>query len=95
MAYSEKDLVTLLQSRGINIKAHQVRSAASSWAFLMGKTSMQQLMNACFWRSQTMFASHYLRASWTNELDDHYSLTPFVASGVVIQPETFQISPDS
>ena len=80
MAYSEKDLVTLLQSRGVNIKAHQVKSAASSWAFLMGKTSMQQLMNACFWRSQTTFASHYLHASWTNELDDHYFAYSFHSS---------------
>ena len=83
---SEKGLIDLLLSRGVKIKAHSVRSAASSWAFLRGKCSLQQLMNACFWRAQTTFSSHYLKGHWTNEEDDLFTITPFVAAGQVIQP---------
>ena len=86
-AYSEKGLVDKLLEHGVKIKAHHVRSAASSWAFLRGKCSLQQLMNACFWRAQTTFSSHYLKDHWTNEKDDHFALTPFVAAGTIIQPE--------
>ena len=85
-AYSEKDLVQTLLRRGVKINAHHVRSAAASWAYLRGKCSLQQLMNACFWRAQTTFSSHYLKDHWTNEEDDHFTITPFVAAGVVIQP---------
>ena len=86
LSYSEKGLVDLLLERGIKIKAHSVRSAASSWAFLRGKCSLQQLMNACFWRSQTTFSSHYLKGHWTNQEDDMFTITPFVAAGMIIQP---------
>ena len=85
-SYAEKGLVQTLLDRGVKIKAHHVRSAASSWAFLRGKCSLQQLMNACFWRAQTTFSSHYLKDHWTNEEDDHFTLTPFVAAGTIIQP---------
>ena len=85
-SYSEKGLVDLLLQRGVKIKAHSVRSAAASWAFLRGKCSLQQLMNACFWRAQTTFSSHYLKNHWANQEDDMFTITPFVAAGMVIQP---------
>ena len=84
--YSEEGLLEQLLARGIQVKAHQLRSCSASWAFLKGKVALEQLMNSCFWRSQTTFTSHYLRHYWTNHSNDHYTLTPFVAAGAIIDP---------
>ena len=84
--YSQEGLLESLLARGISVKAHQVRSCSASWAFLKGKVALEQLMNSCFWRSQTTFTSHYLRHYWTNHSNDHYTLTPFVAAGAIIDP---------
>ena len=66
------------------VKAHQVRSAASSWAFT-GGASLKQLMDACYWRSHTTFSSFYLKDHWTCKTDrDMYSLGPIVAAGSIV-----------
>ena len=78
-AYSDK------VNRPKGVKAHQVRSAASSWAFT-GGASLKQLMDACFWRSHTTFSSFYLKDHWTCETDkDMFSLGPIVAAGSIVQ----------
>ena len=67
-------------------RPHQVRSAASSWA-LKGGVNLQQLLDACFWRSQDTFTSFYLKDCWSQS-GDKYSLGPVVSAGAVVQKLT-------
>ena len=85
--YRQENLYQTLLDRGILVKAHQIRSCSASWAFLRGKLGLEQLMNACFWGSQNMFTTHYLKHYWTNHNNEHYTLTPFVSAGSVINPQ--------
>ena len=84
--YKQENLFQKLRKNGVNVKAHQIRSCSASWAFLKGKVGMDQIMNACFWRSHTTFTSHYLKHYWTLHDDELYTITPFVAAGSVIDP---------
>ena len=69
-----------------NIKAHQVRSAASTWK-LQGGSSMRQIMEACYWRSHTSFTRHYLKQHWVNQSDrTKFTLGSFVAAGSTVDP---------
>ena len=85
--YKQENLYQTLIDRGISVKAHQIRSCSASWAFLRGKLGLEQLMNACFWRSLNTFTAHYLKHYWTNHDDEHYTLTPFVSAGSIINPQ--------
>lgn len=60
------------------IKAHQVRGIASSWA-AKGNVSISQIMDACFWKSHSTFTSFYLKDIYVDN-DDCFTLAPFVAA---------------
>ena len=49
MAYTESKPENLKQ---LGVKAHQVRSIASSWA-LLGEVSVSDIMSACHWATTT------------------------------------------
>ena len=66
-------------------RGHQVRGLAASWA-AKGNVSLQQLMNACFWKSQSTFSSHYLKDVWTDK-DGTFTIGPVVAAQKII-PKT-------
>ncbi len=66
------------------VKAHQIRSAASTWKLQRG-CSMRQLMDACYWRSHTSFTSFYLKDHWTNQSGPtKFNLGPFIAAGSTV-----------
>lgn len=67
-----------------NIKAHQVRGLAASWA-VKGNASISQIMDACFWKTQNTFTSFYLKDLWVDK-DDYFSFGPFVAANAIIDP---------
>ena len=66
------------------VRGHQVRGVAASWAAKYG-VSIDQLMNACYWKSHTTFSSHYLKDVWTNT-EGIYFMGPLLAAQAVIRP---------
>jgi hypothetical protein len=72
------------------VKAHDVRALASSWA-LFNNASFNEVLSAGFWRGESSFLSHYLR-SMSVHADNLFSLVsaqrvnfPPVSSDSVIQ----------
>ena len=64
------------------VKAHDVRSMASSLAF-KGGVSLDQILQACFWRSHGTFTNFYLKdGCWEN--DNLLKLGPIVSAQHVI-----------
>ena len=62
----------------IGVKAHQVRSMAASWA-LHCNASMEDIMNACCWKSANTFISYYLKdLAFIRE--DMYHLGPVITA---------------
>jgi len=66
------------------VRAHEVRALASSWALANG-VALDNLMSASFWRGHSTFTNFYLR-SLANHSDSLYSLGPIVAAQSVIEP---------
>ena len=58
--------------------AHEVRRMAASWAFQAGHHSLEEILLAGWWASQSTFTRFYL-AHLHPQLDGHYRLTPIVA----------------
>ena len=73
----------------IPIRGHQVRALSASWA-AKGNVSMSQLMNACFWKSQNTFTSHYLRDVWIDK-DGECSIGPVVAAQQIVHPRDIEL----
>ena len=65
------------------LQAHSVRSYSASWA-IKGCASMFKIMQACHWKSQSTFTSHYLRDCWTSSDGSSFTIQPLVAAGQVI-----------
>ena len=63
--------------------AHSVRSYSASWA-IKGCASMFKIMQACHWKSQSTFTTHYLRDCWTSSDGSSFTIQPLVAAGQVI-----------
>ena len=64
------------------VKAHDVRSLASSLAF-RGGVPLDEIMVSCFWRSHGTFTNFYLKdVCWHN--DKVFSLGPIVAAQHII-----------
>ena len=62
----------------LGIKAHQVRSIASSWA-LLGGVSVADIMAACHWATHNTFTTCYLQPlAWQNA--DGFSLGPIITA---------------
>jgi hypothetical protein len=60
------------------VKAHDVRALASSWA-LFNNASLNEVLSAGFWRGGSSFLSHYLR-SMSVQADNLFSLGPIVSA---------------
>ena len=68
----------------LNVKPHQVRSMAASWASL-GGISTDAILRACHWKQHTTFTSYYLQPlAWRN--GERFTLGPMVAAQNVINP---------
>ena len=64
----------------LGVKAHDVRAFAASKAFY-GGVSMDQLLQACHWKSHNTFTSFYLKdLSGQNQKDLSFHLGSFVAA---------------
>ena len=68
----------------VNVKAHEVRAMATSWAFF-NNVPCTDIMQAAYWKGENTFSSFYLR-SLVHQADDLYSLGPIVSAQQVIQP---------
>lgn len=66
----------------ISAKAHEVRRAATSWAYVSGKHDLQDILNAGTWASHTTFSSFYL-ADVKKQLDDRFRFPTVVAGKAV------------
>ena len=66
------------------VRAHELRALASSWAFL-NHAPLDEVLLAAFWRSATTFSSFYLR-DVSSESDNMFSLGPVVAAQRVVAP---------
>jgi hypothetical protein len=58
LAYESSDQVILDK---FQVKAHDVRALASSWA-LFNNASLNEVLSAGFWRGESSYLSHYLRS---------------------------------
>ena len=66
----------------VNVKAHEVRAMATSWAFF-NNVPCTDIMQAAYWKGENTFSSFYLR-SLVHQADDLYSLGPIVSAQQVI-----------
>ena len=67
----------------LNITAHSVRSVSVSWA-ATGGASLDQILEACQWQSETSFSSFYLKeVSWNHK---NTEIPQFVAAQKIVQP---------
>ena len=82
--YNTLYLDNKLQTK-LNVKAHDVRALASSWAAISG-ASMKQIMDSCTWKSSNSFITHYL-ADQTFQCDGWYKISPFIAAQTVVDPK--------
>ena len=67
---------------GLAPRAHSIRGVSASMAFLKN-WSVQKVLQAATWRSNSVFASFYLR-DIAHVYEDCSSLGPFIAAGQVI-----------
>lgn len=66
----------------LKVKAHEIRAIATSLAYRKNM-SVKQIMEATFWRSDSVFASHYLREVRV-DYEKCYALGPYVATASVL-----------
>ena len=70
----------------LGVKAHDVRAFAASKAFY-GGVSMDQILQACHWKSHNTFTFFYLKdLSGQNQKDLSFHLGFFVAAQQVVAP---------
>ncbi len=70
----------------LEVKAHQVRKMASSWA-LMGGASVNSILMACHWKNHNTFSQFYLQdITWTQ--GEFMTLGPFVAAQHIVDLPT-------
>ena len=76
----------LCEGEGQTLRAHSIRGVSTSLAFRRN-WSLQQVLKAATWKSNSTFASFYLKdISYT--WDNCKSLGPFVSAGQVISEST-------
>ena len=66
------------------VKAHQVRAMAASWA-LHSRASLEDIMQACSWKSANTFTSFYLK-DMALQRDEMFHLGPVVAASHTAGP---------
>ena len=69
----------------LQVSAHEVRAFASSWRMFNRSCSIDEIMQAAFWRSDTTFTKFYLREMCGQALS-LYSLGPLVVGQAVVEP---------
>ena len=70
----------------IGVKAHDVRAFAASKAFY-GGISMDQIMQACHWKSHNTFTTFYLRdLAGQDQSEGSFHLGTFIAAQQVMPP---------
>ena len=63
-------------------RAHSIRGISTSFNFVKN-WSLKQVLNAAIWKSNTVFASYYLK-DISHQWDNCRSLGPFVAAGQIL-----------
>ena len=72
----------------LGVKAHDVRAFAASKAFY-GGVSMDQIMQACHWKSHNTFTRLYLKdLAGQDQTEGSYHLGAFIAAQQVMPPST-------
>ena len=66
----------------MQIRPHELRALASSWAFV-NYTPLEEILKATFWKNSSTFSSFYLR-SFQCQKDNLWMLGPLVVAGAVI-----------
>ena len=70
----------------VGVKAHDVRAFAASKAFY-GGISMDQIMQACHWKSHNTFSRFYLRdLAGQDQSEGSFHLGTFIAAQQVMPP---------
>ena len=62
-----------------NVRAHDVRAMAASWAFRSG-VALEEVMRACSWRAHNTFTSFYLKDIALENPEGQISLGPVVVA---------------
>ena len=90
LAYSSSN-EELLNS--MHVKAHDVRAISISWV-LFNNASLDEVLSAGFWRTESSFSSQYLQ-SVSSQAQSLYSLGPLVSAQRVVFPPASSGSGDS
>ena len=69
----------------VQVKAHDIRAFAASKAFYDG-VSVDQIMQACHWKSHNTFTNFYLKDLTWSDNDNNLYLGPVVAAQQVLDP---------
>ena len=69
----------------VHVKAHDIRAFAASKAFY-GGVSVDQIMQACHWKSHNTFTNFYLKDLTWSDNDNNMYLGPVVAAQKVLDP---------
>lgn len=64
---------------------HEIRALASTMA-LHSNCSVPTIMEGCFWKSNTVFASHYLRDLAVEDVEGLQSFGPLVVAQQLTKP---------
>ena len=69
----------------VQVKAHDIRAFAASKAFY-GGVSVDQIMQACHWKTHNTFTNFYLKDLTWSDTDNNMYLGPVVAAQQVLDP---------
>ena len=69
----------------VQVKAHDIRAFAASKAFY-GGVSVDQIMQACHWKTHNTFTNFYLKDLTWSDNDNNMYLGPVVAAQQVLDP---------
>ena len=69
----------------VQVKAHDIRAFAASKAFY-GGVSVDQIMQACYWKAHNTFTNFYLKDLTWSDTDNDMYLGPVVAAQQVLDP---------
>jgi hypothetical protein len=67
-----------------NVRAHDIRALAASWAFKTG-VALEDVLNACSWKCHNTFTSHYLKDIALSDTEGKFSLGPFVSAQQLVR----------
>ena len=82
-------ILSAYQAKGLDPPSsnnpHEIRALSSTMA-LHRNVSVPEIMEGCFWRSNTVFASHYLRDLSVSDVEGLRSLGPLVVAQKLTKP---------